>query len=67
MGSPFVDKLVDGQLAELEMISPAKQQAITGSPFNFQFSFVTVPVAMEDLLHTLLYHTVRINQMGYKS
>ena len=48
------------------MISPAKHQAIIGGPFNFRFSIVyCVAVAMEDLLHMLLYHILRINQMGY--
>ena len=72
MWSPVADTLwlVDGQLAELEMISPAKQQAIVGGPFNFRFFlFITVAVAMEDLLRTLLYHTYSMDQSDgiYKS
>ena len=48
------------------MISPAKQQTIVGGPrFYIRLSFVTVAVAMEDLLRTPLYHTLRTNQMGY--
>ena len=44
------------------MISSTKQQAIVGGPFHFRF---TVAVAMEDLLRTPLYHTLRTNHMGY--
>ena len=45
------------------MISSTKQQAIVGGPFDFLL--FTVAVAMEDLLRTPLYHTLRTNQMGY--
>ena len=47
------------------MISPAEQQTVVGGPFNFNFLLFTVAVAMKDLLRTLLYHTLRTNQMGY--
>ena len=47
------------------MISPAKQQAIVVIPSIFDFLLFTVAVAMEDLLHMLLYHTLQTNQMVY--
>ena len=47
------------------MVSSTKQQAIVGGPSIFDFLLFTVAVAMEDLLRTPLYHTLRTNQMGY--
>ena len=44
------------------MFGPTKQQAIVSGPFHFRF---TVAVAIEDLSHTPLYHTLQTNQMGY--
>ena len=47
------------------MIRVQSSKPSSAVPSIFNFLLFTVTVAMEDLLRTPLYHTLRTNQMGY--